>query len=201
VLSKPPTPPGTRSEVRAGHRARRLRWPDFMKCLHRPRLALVVPLLLVAAVGRAAASPPLLGVEARVAGGVSIAGTTNKAGLALGALTVGVLAEYAVRDQPRVSLYGEALFEGLKRGGFGLAGGVRLRPFNNGLRLGIGVVGMLTPYTHGGAAALVGQCFSVKFLRLCVDLEGAAYFLGSDLPTNGIDGQVKLALAVGFDAL
>jgi len=177
-----------------------------MRSLHdgvpRARLWLVLWALTALGAREAAASPPpMLGVEARVGGGVSIAGTPNKSGLAVGALTLSVLAEYLVMEQPRVSLYGEALFETLKRGGFGLAGGVRLRPLKSGLRVGIGIVGMLTPYTHGGVSAMVGQCLSKKFLRGCLDLEGAAFVLGSDLPSNGVDGQVRLVFSVGFDAM
>ena len=87
------------------------------------------------------------------------------------------------------------------RAAFGVAGGVRLRPLDNGIRVGVGVLGMLTPYTHGGVTALAGDCFAVRWMRLCLDVEVAIFFLGSDLPRDGVDGQLRLALSAGFDAL
>ena len=164
-----------------------------------PWALLLLLLLLTAA--PVAASPPLLGVEVRVTDGVSMGGTANRSVWKLAAPTLGVLGEYAVMDRPRVSLYGEALFEGMNRGAFGLGGGVRLRPFDDGLRVGAGVIGMLTSYTHGGVSAMVGECFHVRFVRLCADVEVAMFFLGSDLPPGGVDGQLRLALSAGFDVL
>jgi hypothetical protein len=162
-------------------------------------LAILVTLLLVER--SAAASPPLLGVEARVGYGVAFGGTSSRDGWKLGTLTAGALAEYAVMDAPRVSLYGEAYWEGLKRGGFGVGGGVRLLPGPNGLRLGIGLTSVVVPYTHGGAQATVGECLTVRAARLCLDVAAAAYFFGGDLAQNGVDAQLRLVFAAGFNAL
>lgn len=164
----------------------------------------LLALLLVAGVAapRAAwASPPLLGVEARLSYGIIFGGTDQSSGWRRGPISVSALVEYAIVDKPRVHLYGEALYEGLGRAGFGLGAGLRFKPFDNGTRVGLGLVAMLTSYTHGGVAATVGQCLPFKGLRACLDLQGEAFFFGTDLPVNGVDTLLKLVVSVGFDAL
>ena len=46
-----------------------------------------------------------------------------------------------------------------------------------------------------------GQCMPWRRMRACLDLQAAVYFFGSDLPPNGVDGTLGLALSAGFDAL
>lgn len=168
--------------------------------LRRALTALV--LVVCAACPRtSSASPPLLGVEARVGGGLAAGGTDRASRWMVAPITVSALVEYAIMDAPRVHLYGELIYEGMKRAGFGVALGLRFRPFDNGTRVGLGMIGMLTSYTHGGVAATVGQCLPYRGVRACLDLQGEAFFFGSDLPPNGVDGALKLVLSVGFDAL
>ena len=162
--------------------------------------------LLALAPGRALGGKPgplpLLGVEARVGWGFAFGGSTSKAGFRLpGTLNLSVLGDYAIADHPRVSIYAMALYEGVGRGGFGLGGGLRLRPLDNGLRIGLGVIGVVTPYAHGGIEATVGQCFSLKLLQLCLDLVGDAYFVGDDISKAGVDAELGLVLAARFEAM
>jgi hypothetical protein len=169
-----------------------------------PRAALLIALLaalLCLPAGGALASPPLLGIEARAGYSLAVGGSSSRGGFHLGTMTVGALAEYLVRYTPRLSLYGEAFWEGLKRGAFGLGGGVRVRPGDGGLRLGIGAVSAVAPYTHFGGEGTIGYCYALRSTRLCADLVGSAFFLGTDLAQNAVDGEVRLVLAAGFDAL
>ena len=162
---------------------------------------LAVPLLLCADPETAHASPPLLGVEARLGGGLEMGGTDRASRWLVAPVTVSALVDYAIIDKPRVHLYGEVIYEGWKRAGFGVGLGLRFRPFDNGVRVGMGAVAMLTSYTHGGVAASVGQCLPVGSMRACLDVQGEVFFFGSDLPVNGVDGALKLVLSMGFDAL
>ncbi len=146
---------------------------------------------------------PLVGVELRAGGGISVGGGAGAAAFRYSPVDVGALVEVAVMEMPRVAAWASIYYEGLGRSAFGLAGGARLYPMKHGpLRLSAGLTGTVAPYTIGGIEVGGGACLTaaVKF-RLCADLLGTVFFLGNDLPTDRVVGQLQLVLAVGFNAL
>jgi hypothetical protein len=146
--------------------------------------------------------PPLLLAEAQVSGGLALGGGSGGgATLRPAPVDVAVLAELTVAAEPWITVFGKVFYEGLGRAAVGLGGGFRLRPHGGPLRLGLGAVGTVSPYTIGGFSASIGACRPLRSMRLCADVEGVAFFLGSDLPDQRVAGQAMLVGSVGFDAL
>lgn len=167
------------------------------------RSSLIATALVLGWCGVAGAKdPPLLGVEAFVAGGVMAGGGSGVAAVKTAPFTAGAKIDYLVMYQPKVSLWAEAFAEAsLKQAGAGLGGGVRLRPGDGGLRLGAGAVALVMPYTAFGLTVTGGYCYGLKKFRLCGDLEWVALLMGDDVPANRVANEVRLVLGVGFDAM
>lgn len=146
--------------------------------------------------------PPLILLEARASGGLALGGGGGKAVARYAPVTVGLVGELTIHTDPWVTFYGGAYYEGLDRAGFGLLGGVRLRPRDLPLRFGAGLLGVIAPYTIGGVMATGGACFAVgkrKRARLCADAEADFFFLGGDLPSGRVAAQLLGVLGANFD--
>ncbi len=144
----------------------------------------------------AAADPPILSVEPRVGRGVSLGGGAGEGHARLSPMTLGVLVEHALRSDPWVSVYGGPYAEVLDRGAIGVTGGVRLHPGDGWARFGLGGVGIVAPYTLAGATVSVGAGFHLGPVPLSCDIEGSAFFAGSDMPEGTVAGQIQLV--IGF---
>lgn len=155
-------------------------------------------MVLAAAIPTAAAAdPPILSVEPRVGRGISLGGGAGEGHVRISPMTVGVLVEYALRADPWIAAYGGPYAEVLDRGAIGVSGGVRLHPGDGWARFGLGGVGVLAPYTLAGVTASVGaRVRLLGSIPVSFDVEGAAFFVGSDLPEGRVAGQIQLV--VGF---
>ncbi len=166
------------------------------------RIALLATLLLCAP--RALATPPLVGLEARLGGGAAFGGGAGGSTWRLAPVQLDIQAEVALSRQPSLSLYGAGRIEGVDRIGGALGLGFRLRPLTGPLRFSIGALAYVAPYTLLGANVAAGACLAVGKavkIRLCADLETTLFFAGSDLPSNRVAGQFLVLTGVGFDAL
>ncbi len=150
---------------------------------------------------RALAERPLVLAEGRVGAGVALGGGAGGQVWRAAPVTVGALAEVAVRSQPWTSLYGVALVETGHRVGVGCGGGIRVRPGSGELRLAVGARTLFAPYTLLGVSAGIGSCRNVLGVQVCGDIEGNAFFFGSDLPEDRVATQLQLVLGLAFDAL
>jgi hypothetical protein len=159
-------------------------------------------LLLLVLSGRTEAAPPLVLVEAQLGGGMAVGGAPGHAVVRAAPFTLTALAELTLNAQPWLTGFAEAFVEGVDRIGFGLGGGVRVRP-GRVARLGAGVVGLVAPYTLGGVTVSAGACLHVarrKSVHVCADLAVNVYFFGGDLPPGSAMSNIGLQLGAGFDA-
>lgn len=144
----------------------------------------------------------LLGVEARVGQGLAMGGGPGNSTMRLSPLWMGVLVDYAINEQPWTTAWGAIYVEGDDRGGVGLSAGLRVYPGRGDVRAGLGVTGVIAPYTIVGPMASLGRCWSVgETFALCGDVEAAAFVFGNDLPDGRIASQIQGLLGVRFDAL
>ena len=152
----------------------------------------------------AQAIPPLVLIEVRLSAGVAMGGNPGYVVGRVAPFTLGIGAEILLRDHPWTSFYVGPYIEGVDRIGLGAYGGVRVRPLRNGTRLQAGFNALVVPYTLGGVTAGGGYCYAVGkkgAVRLCADLEGVLFFLGSDLPANRVAGQLNLLVGASFHAM
>jgi|GEM_PF-1634457 len=144
----------------------------------------------------------MLGIEARIGQGISMGGGQGTSTVRMSPLWIGVLADYAINDQPWTTVWGSIYVEGDDRGGVGLQGGLRVYPGRGDVRAGIGLSSVIAPYTIVGPVASLGRCWSVTDgFSLCGDVEATAFVFGNDLPEGRIASQVQGLLGVRFDAL
>ena len=178
---------------------------DVSVALRALKLTMVRTFLCMVVAIPAAADPQtdredsVVGVEARVGHGVSVGGGVGGSVWGASPVTVSVLAEMAVRQQPRTAVFGGLVWEGVQRASVGGTGGVRLRPFANGLRLSAAAIALLAPNTAYGVTTGVGYCWG-RGIKICGDLEGAMFPWGSDIPKDRVAGQIQMVLGVFFDA-
>jgi hypothetical protein len=162
---------------------------------HPPVRLLPCLAVLCAAIPAAAyADPSILAVEPRVGRGVSLGGGAGEGHARISPMTVGVLLEYAFSRDPWLSCYGGPFAEVLDRGSIGGMAGIRLRPAAGAWRLGLGGAAIFAPYTLAGPTVSVGASINIGPVPLSLDVEGTAYFVGSDLPEGTVAGQVLLVL-------
>jgi len=148
--------------------------------------------------------PPLVIIDVRLSAGIAVGGQTGHVVGRVAPFTLGINADILLADHPWTSFYIGPYIEGVDRIALGAYGGVRVRPLRGGMRLQAGFNALLVPYTLGGVSAGGGYCYAVgkkSAVRLCADLEGVLFFLGSDLPANRVAGQLNLLLGASFNAL
>jgi hypothetical protein len=153
---------------------------------------------------RPKARPPLLSVEAEAGVGVALgSGSNGPTVVRLAPISMHLVLDYAIIQQPWVSVWGGIQAEALGRAGVGGVVGLRVRPIKEQpLRIGAGVATILFPYTIGGIDAHVGVC--PKFARVfrgCVDADVTAWLFGGDLPPSRVTTQLSLMLGGAFDVL
>lgn len=175
-------------------RVRRLHTPRHVRPL---ACAIVLAVAIPATAG--AADPPILAIEPRVGRGVSLGGGAGEASARLSPLTFGVLVEYAFRSDPWVSCYGGPYAELLDRGSIGAIAGLRFRPASGWARIGLGGVAIFAPYTLAGPTVSFGGSFAVGGVPLSVDIEGAAFVVGNDLPAGTVAGQIQVVVGVPLE--
>jgi hypothetical protein len=164
------------------------------------RIAVLLVVASLPAVGHAEDERAIGAVEARVVSGVAAGGGAGVAAWRRAPTHVGVVAEHAVAEQPWTSLTGEIFYEGGGRGAVGVGVGVRARPATGRLRVGAGVEALIAPYTLWGVVVGGGTCpLALPVGRACVDLEGRAYVLGDDLPDGRVAAELTVSLGVSFD--
>lgn len=106
-----------------------------------------------------------------------------------------------LRDAPALAAHGAVLLETLDRSAVGVTGGVRLLRLGGGLRVGVGGVGVVAPFTLWGLDVRAGRCVAMSGgLRLCGDLGLTTYVAGSDLAPDQTSSQLLLHLGAAFDA-
>jgi hypothetical protein len=168
------------------------------------RLAIVTALVLLAGPLAHAKQPALLSIEVEAGDGVGIGGGgAGRLTMRMAPVTLTLLADYAIRTQPWVSVVGGLRGETLGRAGAGGVLGLRIRPAKGPLRIGVELNTILVPYTIAGPAGTIGACFrpTHRGWGLCGDLEITAYVLGTDLPPGRVVAQGALLVGVTFDAL
>ena len=163
-------------------------------------LALGCLWVLPAVVSRAAADPAAIaGVEARIGHGVAVGGGVGESAWRRSPITVTVLGDLAVRDDPWLSVVAGGVFETSRRATVGTVAGLRIRPHATGFRVGGGGVAIIRPTTAYGAYASLGNCVGTG-VRLCTDIEGTVFWGGRDVPDQRIAAQVQLVFGLAVDA-
>ncbi len=140
--------------------------------------------------------PPLYRAEVRAGYGVAVGGGAGRASVRGSPLVLAARVAFAVREQPVLAGYAGVLIETLDRTGAGGEAGVVFEPTPR-VRLRAGAIAMVAPYGLWGGNLGGGRCFRDR--RYCLDLDGAIFLGGSDLPSGGAAVQLVLALGVGFD--
>jgi hypothetical protein len=168
------------------------------------RITLIFLLFAIIA-GPASAREPLLRIDFNVGGGLNMGdGGLNGPVWRASPFTFTLLGDYAINQQPWVTLFFGLRGEALAKGGIGALVGARIHPLEGMLHLGVGGVAIVAPYTIAGVLAGGGICKRHALgpkVALCGDLEATAYFLGSDVPAGKVVTQLQLVLGVSFDAL
>jgi len=159
----------------------------------------LLPLCVCLLAVPAGAEPPILSVEPRVGRGVAFGGGSGEGHARWSPLTLGILVDYAFRTDPWVSFYAGPYAEVLDRGSIGGMAGFRFRPGAGPARLAVGGTGIFVPYTLGGVTASVGTEIDLFSLPISFDIEGAAFFAGSDLPEGTVAGQVRLVIGIPIE--
>ena len=147
----------------------------------------------------AAADPSILSVEPRIGKGIALGGGSGEAHARLSPLTLGILVEYAFNADPWISFYAGPFAELLDRGSIGGMAGFRFRPGAGRPRLAVGGTGSFVPYTLYGVSASVGTEIDLFSLPVSLDIEGVAFFAGSDLPEGTVAGQLRLVVGIPIE--
>jgi hypothetical protein len=147
----------------------------------------------------AAAEPSILSVEPRIGKGVALGGGSGEGHARLSPLTLGILVDYAFNADPWISFYAGPYAEILDRGSIGGMAGFRFRPGAGRPRLAVGGTGLFVPFTLYGLTASVGTVIDLFSLPLSFDIEGAAFFAGSDLPEGTVAGQLRLVIGIPIE--
>jgi hypothetical protein len=147
----------------------------------------------------AGAEPSILSVEPRIGKGVALGGGSGEGHARLSPLTLGILVDYAFNAEPWISFYAGPFAEVLDRGSIGGMAGFRFRPGAGRPRLAVGGTGIFVPFTLYGVTASVGTVIDLFALPLSFDIEGAAFFAGSDLPEGTVAGQLRLVIGIPIE--
>jgi hypothetical protein len=147
----------------------------------------------------AAAQPSILSVEPRVGKGVALGGGSGEGHARLSPLTLGILVDYAFNADPWISFYAGPFAEVADRGSIGGMAGFRFRPGAGRPRLAAGGTAILVPYTLYGVTASVGTVIDLFSLPISIDIEGVAFFAGTDLPEATVAGQLRLVLGIPIE--
>lgn len=159
-------------------------------------------IVALCAVTSVAHAQPLFAVETRMGGGAMIGSGRGESVFRPSRMTLGVLAEVALRQDPWVTGYGELLMEALHTVGLGLRAGARIYPKMPSIRVTLGAAAIVAPSTLWGASAAVGYCYRTKKrFRTCFDVDAIFYFAGNDLPKQRMATQLQGQISMGFDAL
>jgi hypothetical protein len=156
--------------------------------------------LLLAPTVALADEPPILSLEMRLSGGLTLAEGSN-ATMKPAPVGVGVGAESAVLAQPWTSIYYGAYLDTLAAIDMGVSAGLRFRPQTGRLRFGVGGTAVVLPAMKAGIQAAFGACIQSSSLHYCLDIEGTTYLAGDNMPSGTIDARLGVALEVGLDVL
>lgn len=159
----------------------------------------LICLLLAPALARAD-EPPILSLEVRLSGGLTLAEASSSA-MKPAPLGIGVGAEYAAIAYPWTSIYGNVYLDTMTDVGMGVAAGLRFRPQSGWMRFGIGGKALLIPSMKAGIQAAFGACMKPGNTHFCLDIEGTAFVVGDELQQGQVDAQLGIALEVGLDVL
>jgi hypothetical protein len=162
------------------------------------RLAIVC-LLLAPALARAE-EPPILSLEVRLSGGLTLAEASSST-MKPSPVGVGIGAESAVIAYPWTSVYGAVYLDTISAIDMGVAAGLRFRPQSGWMRFGIGGTAVLVPSMKAGIQAAFGGCMRPGQTHFCLDIEGTTFVVGDNLPSGMVDAQLGVALEIGLDVL
>jgi len=157
------------------------------------------PALLAPALARAD-EPPILSLEVRLSGGLTLAEQSSSVAKPA-PIGIGVGAEYAAIAYPWTSIYGQVYLDTMTDVGMGVAAGLRFRPQSGWMRFGLGGTALVIPTMKAGIQAAFGGCIKPGNTHFCLDVEGVAYFVGDELQQGQVDAQLGIALEVGLDVL
>lgn len=170
------------------------------------KLCAIALLLLIAPRAHAIPKGSLFGLDLQLSAGLGLSGSHGHTAMRTAPETLRFTGEYAVDEDPSISIFGGFYIEGIDRISLGFEFGAKWRPlgWKSGVRLGASLEGMVVPYTLFGVTLTGGYCIKVEQkdrFRPCIDIQPAVFFLGSDLPKSGVAAQINILAGVHFNAL